>query len=70
MPIDPVKPAALRWKCKPSRFRFKTSEELKPTERIVGQDRAVGASGWAWRFPARATTCSSPVFPGAAARQR
>lgn len=43
MPIDPVKPAALRWKCKPSRFRFKTSEELKPTERIVGQDRAVGA---------------------------
>lgn len=43
MPIKPVKPADLRWRCKPSRFRFKTSGELKPTERIVGQDRAVGA---------------------------
>ena len=43
MPVKPVKPADLRWTCKHSRFRFRTSDELKPTESIVGQERAVGA---------------------------
>jgi ATP-dependent Lon protease len=43
MTLKPLKPVELRWRCKPSKFRFKNSGELKPTERIVGQDRAVGA---------------------------
>lgn len=43
MPVKPLKPAKLRWSCKASRFSFKTSDSIKPTERIVGQERAVGA---------------------------
>ncbi len=43
MSVKPLKPSELRWRCRPSRFRFGNSGELKPTDRIVGQERAVGA---------------------------
>ena|ERR1035437_2694199 len=33
----------LRWKCDPSVFDFKSTEDIEPVEGIVGQDRALKA---------------------------
>jgi len=39
----PLRPAALRRRCNPSRFRFQTTEELADLEEVIGQPRAVEA---------------------------
>ena len=36
-------PEDLRWKCDPSIFDFSSTEELKPIEGILGQERALKA---------------------------
>jgi hypothetical protein len=33
----------LRWRCDPSLFPFKTTDEIEPLEGILGQDRALTA---------------------------
>ena len=42
-PVEPLKPEALRRICDPSVFPFATTDELEPTDRIIGQDRATQA---------------------------
>lgn len=43
MEFKSVEPDRLRWKCPEEAFDFQKSSELKPTRKIVGQDRAVRA---------------------------
>ncbi len=38
-----VKPASLRWRCKPTCFGFKTTKNAKPLDGVLGQSRAVKA---------------------------
>ena len=38
-----VPPEKLRWQCDPSSLGFKTTDELKSTECIIGQERALKA---------------------------
>jgi len=38
-----LKPEDLRWKCDPNIFEFDSTEELKPIEGILGQERALRA---------------------------
>jgi lon-related putative ATP-dependent protease len=42
-PLDPLKPTALYRSCDPAQFKFETTAELADIERMIGQDRAVGA---------------------------
>lgn len=41
--IQALKPSELTWKCPLKQLPFKTTKELEPLNRIVGQDRAVEA---------------------------
>ncbi len=43
MEIRPLEPHELRWTCPAEALDFKTTEDLKPSGRIVGQDRAINA---------------------------
>ena len=43
MAIYSLKPKDLKWKCPMKALGFKTTDDLKPTGNIVGQDRAVKA---------------------------
>ncbi len=43
MRFKSLKPEELRWTCPDDLFQFEKSSELKPTKKIVGQDRAVRA---------------------------
>lgn len=43
MQFKSLKPEELRWTCPEDLFQFEKSSELKPTKKIVGQDRAVRA---------------------------
>ena len=38
-----LKPEELRWTCPENKFKFKTTETVKPLEKIVGQPRAIEA---------------------------
>ena len=40
---EPVSQQQLRWRCNPDDFSFETTDDLEPTEEIVGQDRALEA---------------------------
>lgn len=39
----PLRPPALRRRCNPARFRFRTTDELKDLDEVIGQPRAVEA---------------------------
>ncbi len=39
----PLRPAALRRRCNPARFRFRTTDDLKDLDDVIGQPRAVEA---------------------------
>jgi hypothetical protein len=39
----PLRPTALRRRCNPSRFRFRTTDELEDLDEVIGQPRAVEA---------------------------
>lgn len=41
--IDELKPEDLKWVCNPDVFDFETTNDVKPIEGIVGQDRAIKA---------------------------
>jgi lon-related putative ATP-dependent protease len=41
--VEPLHPAALRWRCDPAQFAFETTEELEDLSGILGQERAVEA---------------------------
>ena len=41
--VTPLKPAELSWTCPQKLLPFKTTRELEPLNRIVGQDRAIEA---------------------------
>ena len=41
--IQPLPASKLTWVCPPSALPFKSTKELKPLTRIVGQDRAIEA---------------------------
>ncbi|MCK4670968.1 MAG: AAA family ATPase [Candidatus Aegiribacteria sp.] len=43
MAVYSLKPEDLKWKCPKKALGFKTTDDLKPTGEIVGQDRAVKA---------------------------
>jgi len=43
MEFKSLEPGQLRWTCPADLFQFKKSSELKPTKKIVGQNRAVRA---------------------------
>jgi len=43
MKPEPLGPEQLRWRCPPSAFGFRRTDEMEPSEKIVGQDRAVRA---------------------------
>jgi predicted ATPase with chaperone activity len=40
---QPLDRSELRWLCDPVRFEFATTDELEPSEEIVGQDSAIEA---------------------------
>ena len=42
-PFRKILPHQLRWRCDPAEFGFETTADLKPLERIIGQDRALQA---------------------------
>lgn len=43
MKFKPLEPGMLRWTCPDDVFQFERSSELKPTKKIVGQNRAIRA---------------------------
>jgi predicted ATP-dependent protease len=44
MPVNAgLPPEALRTRCDPAQFDFRTSEELEPVARLIGQERAIDA---------------------------
>ena len=43
MAVSPLKPEELRWKCPEEALDFDTTDDIKPTGEIVGQDRAIKA---------------------------
>lgn len=43
MAVSPLKPEELRWKCPEEALDFDTTEDIRPTGEIVGQDRAIKA---------------------------
>ncbi|MBN2586209.1 MAG: AAA family ATPase [Candidatus Fermentibacteraceae bacterium] len=43
MAVRPLKPEELRWKCPMDALDFKTTDDIKPTGEIVGQERAIRA---------------------------
>ena len=40
---QPLAAGQLRWQCKPSSLGIKTTDEIRPTHEIIGQDRALRA---------------------------
>ena len=42
-PAGRLKPEDLRWRCNPELFQFDSTEDLKPIEGILGQERALKA---------------------------
>ena len=43
MALIPLKPEELKWKCPPDALDFKTTDDIKPSGDIVGQERAIKA---------------------------
>ncbi|MEQ1570461.1 MAG: AAA family ATPase [Myxococcota bacterium] len=43
MPIAPLPPDALRWRCPPTCLDFSTTADLRPAEGVVGQEEAAAA---------------------------
>ncbi len=43
MAVRPLKPEELRWRCPLDALDFKTTDDIKPTGEIVGQERAIKA---------------------------
>ncbi len=43
MPVQPLPPAKLRYRCDPNTFKFQTTSEIPPTTTIIGQPRGLRA---------------------------
>ncbi|HZT07338.1 MAG TPA: AAA family ATPase [Chloroflexota bacterium] len=43
LPIEPLTPERLRWRCDPDSLPFETTAEVPPLDHTVGQDRGVSA---------------------------